>query len=207
MFPLSMIFGKSYSVDYTQFKKIMEKNILRRINVMLRHRGLNLSTHSGMTMVKTAAKVFEIHYDKEGEEEYDEHRTPTLAPTALFFLATDSLGKSDIKRILIFSNAVTHIIVYGHVSLQAKMQLEESSAFCEVITAADIVFDKCSSVLVPTYRIIEEKEVQIMLKSRVMSRECMAKMKRNDAMARYLGFRPGTVVFAKETDTYRLVEN
>jgi DNA-directed RNA polymerase subunit H (RpoH/RPB5) len=200
----------------------MEKNVLRRINVMLRHRGLHLSTHSGMAMVKTAAKVFEIHWlkpidlrDDDDDEDHngvydeddDDKITMTTAPAALFFLANDSLGKSDIKRVLIFSSAVKHIIVYGHVSLQAKTQLEEASAFCEVVTAADIVFDKCSSVLVPTYRIIEPKEVQIMLKCRSMSLETMPKMKRNDAMARYLGFRPGTVVFAEETDTYRLVEN
>jgi DNA-directed RNA polymerase subunit H (RpoH/RPB5) len=191
----------------------MEKNILKRINVMLGHRGLSLSTLSGMIMVKTAAKVFEVHSivhthdDVEEEDDAEEHKTTAAAPAALFFLGTDSLGKSDIKRVLVFANAVKHIIVYGHVSLQAKTQLEESAAFCEVLTAADIVFDKCSSVLVPTYRTIDQKDVDIMLKRRCMSLDSLPKMKRNDAMARYLGFRPGTVVFAEETDTYRLVEN
>ena len=189
----------------------MDNTILRRINIMLKHRSLHLSVQSGMLMVKTPAKVFEIQpirmENRNEEENEDEHKTTSVTPAALLFLATESLGKSDIKNILTFSNTVSHIIIYGHVSLQAKILLEESTAFCEVITATDIVFDKCASVLVPTYRVIPPKDVRTMLKSRCISIDSLPKMKRHDAMARYLGFRTGTVVFAEETDTYRLVEN
>jgi DNA-directed RNA polymerase subunit H (RpoH/RPB5) len=177
-----------------------EKAILRKINIMLQHRGSIVSPHSGMQMAKTPARVFEVNSLTHTVTSDDPVPTNTL-----LFLATTSLGKSDINNIVTFASTVQHIIIYGHVSLQAKSQLLSAAAFCEVITQADIVFDKCANVLVPTYRIIEPVEALQIAKARNTTIQQFPKMKSSDAMARYLGFKPGTVVHALETDTMRLV--
>ena len=201
---------------YNRKKKVMQHEIsdeirettLAKIDIMLRHRGLTIDTSSQgvQTLDKTSTKVYNIH---RLETSSTTSTTSTLrAPCALLFYTTTihSLGKSNIKEVLKFSSTVDHIIVFGHVSLQAKSQLESSTRYCEVIDDSDIIFDKCSSVLVPTYQVVKKEQVDYMLKHYYMSLDQLPKMKRNDAMVRYLGFRPGSVVLAVETNTYRLVE-
>ena len=137
-------------------------------------------------------------------QEDDDKRPPEI----LLFLSAVPVGKGDMVEILSFTGSMKHIVVYANVvSLQAIRMLEahESDKFCEVLNAKDVEFDKCSNVLVPTYRKLNPNEVKDIEKLRATSVDKFPRMFRSDPMARYLGFNVGDVVLAVETSCYRLV--
>ena len=173
-------------------------SILRNIKVLLKYRKLKIMEKCESPIPKMALRVYTLADTIEKKDQHNNYR---------LVIALESLGKTEVTNIMETFKSVTHIIFYGHVSIQAKHILDSyaETCFCEVLTASDVTFDKCANVLVPTYRVLTQAEIDELVQTRKTTVNHFPKMLRTDPMARYLGFRVGQVVHAIEPDVYRIV--
>lgn len=173
---------------------------------MMNHRNMVMKIPSIGKVYKTSIEVYEIHckprVNKDMTEDVGDNCT-----VALFFMNPSSLGKNDVRKVLKYASSIKHIIIFTPDISQQAVQVLESAQdyFTEILNHSDVAFDKCKSILVPTYRILTEEEVLQFEKDHCVTVDKLPKMLRSDAMARYLGFREGQVVFAIEENNYRIV--
>jgi DNA-directed RNA polymerase subunit H (RpoH/RPB5) len=114
-----------------------------------------------------------------------------------------SIGKADIRRISLRLPVCTMpMIVYLMVptSLQA-IPLAETHGF-EVVPLDLFRFLRTLSRMIPTYTIIDDPQLLIRLKC---TREDLPRILLSDPVVRINGWKKDTIIYANESDTYRLV--
>jgi DNA-directed RNA polymerase subunit H (RpoH/RPB5) len=189
----------------------MDEIQIRKMNVLLGRRGFRLNIESSMPVNKTNCTVFEIESNNEdgdgnncndGEDDDNNGEDKFL-----LFASKQSVGKAEVLKIIAFAENISHFILFSqNVSLQATNILQNlPNVFAEILNDKDIAFDKCSSKLVSSYKILNKFEIAELLQKKCMKIGQLPKMLSCDAMSRYLGFSNGSVVHAIDVDVYRLV--
>ena len=112
------------------------------------------------------------------------------------------ISSKEIKR---FDDGKRHVIlVLGSCTSAVVAAVESIGTHSEVLSYEDIAFEKHKHRFVPKYKMYTESEVRAIEKRMKCSRKNFEKMiAKQDAMARYLDFRPGDVV--GEPPNFRLV--
>lgn len=175
---------------------------IKRLNVLLSRRGLQINIESEMKVNKTNCIVYEIDGLNPEDVVEDENKI-------LLFTSDQSVGKAEVLKIISFAENIKHFILFSqNISLQANNILQKlSGVFAETLNNNDICFDKCKSKLVCSYKILSKQEEHDLLKKKCLTKEQLPKMLRNDPMARYLGFPAESLVLAIETGNYRHIVN
>lgn len=168
----------------------------------LKHRGLVLLEDDPKPMNKDC-NVFMVGRMKPQQEE--KKQAPSLAPI-LLFVVSSAIGKTFATKIIAHAKGCGSAIVLSpSITAQSVPLFINAPSRIDHLLFTEIAIDKPKSRLVPRYVQLNKEEIQALLLQRKIEMKNLSIMNRHDAIARYLGFVPGEVVHALESDTYRLV--
>ncbi len=117
------------------------------------------------------------------------------------------IGKADLIRVLEKSLMISHtIVITSALSPQASSMSSHNFKHVEILTMNEVLINKLQFQGVPRYQVLNEKQIKHLEHFYKIKRDKLSCMNyKEDAMARYLGFLPGSVVFNMESREFRLV--
>lgn len=146
--------------------------------------------------------------------EHEQHVDDDRRMSGMLIIFTTSAGKDLINRMLKLVTGVSYVVVYSN-NVISTYGIELIDKYTDsgrrmdrmvsVLTAVDIAFEKPLSRLVSRYRVLTDKEAEDHLAKKKITLKQLPVMLRADPLATYLGFSPGTIVYAIDADVHRLV--
>ena len=120
--------------------------------------------------------------------------------TCVVLLCDMKVGVSYMKTWFSILNKFDHFILVGpSFSFQSIQYLNQnlSKIYYEILHPDDVCFDKTSHYYVPQYRLLNQKEKYDICKKYGDQSKFPCMISKKDAIAKYMGFRPGDMVEIK----------
>jgi DNA-directed RNA polymerase subunit H (RpoH/RPB5) len=119
-----------------------------------------------------------------------------------------SVGKNLFNQLVEKYISKARVILLAKLSTRARHIIVTEkllSKGLELISVTTFGFDKLLSRQVPRYRLLSQDEIDRFLKEKLVTKQQLPLMMRDDAICLFAGWKPGDVLMIDATDSVRLV--